>query len=79
MLCRGLYQYGLLRGHPTGLSARQKFSEEDGCYENALTKWKANDKTPVIARPCLERVCSAAVFIGDDPPAYPPSSEWLYL
>lgn len=57
--------------HPLGVN------EEGGRCERTLTKWKTNDKNPVVASPCLKEVCSSAVVFGDVPLACLPSSEWL--
>ena len=61
---RGMQWYSNVWGPPTGLSAKQIVSEEEGSCERAPTKWKANNKTPVVMSLCLEGVCSGAVFLG---------------
>ena len=53
------------------LLRKQHAEVGDGSCERALTKPRGIDKTPVDASPCLERVCSGAVFFEDVPPACP--------
>ena len=42
---------------------------------DAVRELKPSRSPPVVVSPCLEGVCSGAVFFEDAPPACPPSSD----